>query len=76
MSDLLDPPANFIDDFTSSYDKPPEPPVEDYDGGDDWWNEPPDQMFLDRFLYYGSWFLLSYNGFFATVGGTLWVFAL
>jgi hypothetical protein len=74
MTTLLEePPTGFVDDFGTSFDDdPPFIPDEQYDGGDGW-KGPPDPIFLDLFLYYGSWFLLTYNGFFVTLGAAAWV---
>lgn len=77
MSILLkEPPPGFVDNYgTSGDDDPPYIDDDVGDGDDDWWKDPPDPMFLDLFLYYGSWFLITYNGFFATVGAAAWVLA-
>ncbi|MDP7476868.1 MAG: hypothetical protein QF442_00300 [Candidatus Peribacteraceae bacterium] len=42
---------------------PPDPPNNGFDGGDDWWNR--DEFgFFDKFIRYGSIFLLGYHAFF------------
>lgn len=76
MPAILEPPKGFVDAYgTSSFDDPPIPPDDVGDGGHNWKDDGRDPIFLDLFLFYGSWFLLAYNSFFATAGVALCVFA-
>ncbi len=65
-----------VDNWISSSDDPPEIPEDRGEGDDDWWKPDPDPSFLDKFLYYGSWFLLCYNGFFGATGIVLFALSL
>jgi hypothetical protein len=84
MVEMLAPPPNFVDNYGTtdsgdndifSNDDPPVLPPDVGDSDDGWWKGPDDPFFLDLFLYYGSWFIITYNSFFATVGAAVYIFA-